>query len=643
MRMEGEPHKRLKLSIEPVKEDDLLRISKTGEFELESKNSASFSVKVLKVDFSGKNGRNAEGKASPSANPDNNEDASDAGEKSSKTNTSQTSRNKVAETQDWKWQPVLTNLIKAKSEVDITADLLRLIQDKEYMVLDDAFLTMAPFKDARKPSAALRMATKRQQFTSASKILKQSADRLALAVQQDADYFVQTKELQRHWLLKLRKNNDIVLDLSLRSCGSTFSYQGEFPVVKRPIQASASGGRAITFVLPPEISKTKSMFCCLETRRCNHPQRSKPPVMPLTCAPTKQNSAISRLRRTQHFLFSQGLYSHLSQTSTGLTSVPISTSGNAIRMEVDTHTKLLIQLCSSDSKELVNNDLTANGNIPACRNNCMAMNSYNSTMSVILHTLARKEQSLSYLTSHAPPLHHASTTHHSFSPSKEYWTPGSPILSLLFDVIKHVSYCRQVQSKLEAFSAVSSDPTITVHWQSTNCLNTSYATVNLRVADMLLSNDGAEFRSFSLTVHQTHLRVITESGDTYDFSVDELTSFLVTQLATVQMDAMVVSARELGWTLLQKDTSRQCVSSHFSLVIRKGTCVLSIKLIPNTESLYTDVDVDRVSLDPTLSLLPSKVDDMFALCKVAQNSRLFWDTTSNTSLKEKLVLLLLQA
>ncbi|KNC87046.1 hypothetical protein SARC_00792 [Sphaeroforma arctica JP610] len=51
--MEMPPSKRIKLSVEPSVQDGLLRIGDDGNHEYESKDASSFSVKVLKVDFSG--------------------------------------------------------------------------------------------------------------------------------------------------------------------------------------------------------------------------------------------------------------------------------------------------------------------------------------------------------------------------------------------------------------------------------------------------------------------------------------------------------------------------------------------------------------------------------------------------------------
>ncbi|KNC87045.1 hypothetical protein SARC_00791 [Sphaeroforma arctica JP610] len=547
----------------------------------------------------------------------------------------------LSEVKEWKWQSTLNHLNQAKAETDITADLLKLIQDGNTMVLDNAFLNMAPFKEARKPSAALRMATKRQQFTSASSILKKSAERLSAAVQQDADYFVHTQELQRLWLLKHRRNNQISIDVSLRSCGSDFSGPSELNVIKRPANTRSVAAKAVSFHLPPEMSIPRAIQCYLETKEGT--SQIDMPVLPVTSKQCKQTDTISRLRRTQHFLYAQGLFSYLNQSSTSLSNVPVSSSGNTICIKIDSNRQLVMQLVSAAnagsirSKSAENNDTHTSLSARMPSDIVSATNAmFSSALSIVLHLLARKQQSASHIASHAPPGYDLeqldSHSKHAFSiGSRE---PGSktPILSRFYDIVRHISCCQIVRTTLAHFAEVNSDPTVVIHWLPTNCMNISYATVNLRVAGMLLSNDGAKFRVFSITVDGTQISVVTESGEAYSPSVDELADFLACQLAAVQLDAMVLGARVLGWTLLRKDSSRQCIASQFSMTIRSGMTVLSIKLVPNAETMKISVELSGRTGSATLYGKPAH--KLLALA---------WDYTPERSLREKLSLLLFQA
>lgn len=136
----------------------------------------------------------------------------------------------------WPWDSVRENLRKSLTEICVLSDVLNIVHDKKYLVLDPVSQNQA----TEKPTMSL--ITKKRSLANASDILLRGAQRMEDAVKERTDHGMgqgssardfhsELMILRRRWRLK-RTGTSIMGDLTYRSVGSQFRNPGLFEVTQ---------------------------------------------------------------------------------------------------------------------------------------------------------------------------------------------------------------------------------------------------------------------------------------------------------------------------------------------------------------------------------------------------------------------------
>lgn len=120
---------------------------------------------------------------------------------------------------------VLENIIAARTEIHELSEMLTMVQQQQYLLVEHITAPPQSQPDISKASA-LRLLTKRLQLSAAASTLKECADQLASKKTKDDIFLNQLKELRGRWKLKQRTTRTATtfyVDLSLPIKGYTLS------------------------------------------------------------------------------------------------------------------------------------------------------------------------------------------------------------------------------------------------------------------------------------------------------------------------------------------------------------------------------------------------------------------------------------
>jgi hypothetical protein len=139
---------------------------------------------------------------------------------------------------------VLKNIIAARSEIDGLSEMLTMVQQQQYLLVEHITAPPPSHQDTSH-AAALRMLTKRHQLSTVASKLQQCATQLASRKAKDDVFLGQLKELRGRWKLKQRTRTAMFYaDLSLPIKGYTMS-QDEQASAEVDIMQDSNGDACI--------------------------------------------------------------------------------------------------------------------------------------------------------------------------------------------------------------------------------------------------------------------------------------------------------------------------------------------------------------------------------------------------------------
>ncbi|KAL5008035.1 hypothetical protein ScPMuIL_013616 [Solemya velum] len=458
----------------------------------------------------------------------------------------------------WPWDSVRNKLKAAFTEVSVLLDVLNIVKEKHYMVLDQVSQGSQDSMESRAESRpGVHMLSKKRSLLSAANILMAGSERLRRSqsqaestIKSQSDFHIELLKLRQNW--RLRKVGSAILgDLSYKSAGSRFLQSGTFEVVKcsgeNSIEQEGSAPRMLEVVIPSELEGVA--YIQVEVKPV-------PDAMDLTSAILKMPAGLGqvptdaywqqKLEVAQNVLFCKELFAQLAREAVhAKTSSPHLVVGNQIITNVFPGIQLSIVLCHSTGKD------KKGGSGPHKLE-------HNHVLEHSLHQLLRE---VHYKAINHPPPHPVIGT---LGVSKRRRMAGPSGMSrselqqmmesesLLEQIIKqtrHEVLRLRTMKVLDRLSARLSDPLVACHW---SCLNSSLQSV----VKVMISSYGYEYRmmsqSFILMIGVGSIKAITKEGRTFclSFEGQDLEDLVMWQLSQHHTIVAQTLGKMMGWHLL---------------------------------------------------------------------------------------------
>ncbi|KAL9954998.1 hypothetical protein ACROYT_G042591 [Oculina patagonica] len=461
----------------------------------------------------------------------------------------------------WPWDSVRENLRKSLTEVCVLSDVLNVVRDKKYMVLDPVSQNQAT------PKPTLSMITKKKSLANAADILLRGAQRMEDAVRERADqnsrqggsakdFHSELMMLRKRWRLK-RTGASIMGDLTYRSAGSQFRNPGLFEVTKATraeerSEESTSDNRALEVAVGSDLEGTAEIRVAIMQ---SGEELEIATIRGLMSGfydniPTVIPSWQQKLESAQSNLFCKELFVQLSQGAYNTKeNRPHFVMANEIRAEIFPGTDLCITYsCRKSNSENKSSKLSHKDKAPRAN-----------SLEYALHSLLRKQhhQAHTLLTPHpvtAYPVQGGNKRLCLAGPSALTATEVAPhlqsdgLLETVLNISRHKVLQRRAVEVVDSLKARLTDPCITCHWSSIGCDTTTLASVHItspEVAHLARS-------SFQLRVGVRGIHVVNADGESLDLSThaQDLEDFILSQVCNHRLSVAHSLAQSLGWHVI---------------------------------------------------------------------------------------------
>ncbi|XP_068683703.1 mediator of RNA polymerase II transcription subunit 17-like [Montipora foliosa] len=458
----------------------------------------------------------------------------------------------------WPWDSVRENLRKSLTEICVLSDVLNVVRDKKYLVLDPVSQSQA----TAKPTMSL--ITKKRSLAKAADILLRGGQRMEDAVKERTDHSLgqgsnakdfhsELRMLRKRWRLK-RTGTSIMGDLTYRSVGSQFRNPGLFEVTQATKaedsteQSLATANRALEVTVGSDLEGTAEVRVAIvtsgeeiETATLKGSYNSNFS----TALPLWQQ----KLESAQSNLFCKELFVQLSQEAYNIKgNQPHFVMANEIRAEVFPGTDLCITYhfrknVSEEQPPKTNQDAVPSDQSLVCS----------------LHCLLRKR----HHQVHALPTPRPVTAYPLQGGAKRLCLAGASALTaaevasdlqsegLLEGVLKisrHKVLRKRVEGVVGRLKTQMADPCITCHWSVVGCETTTIATIHITSPEI-----GHIARSsFQLRLGVRCIHVVNDDGLSLDLSihVQDLEDFIMSQVCNHRLSAAQSLAQSLGWRVI---------------------------------------------------------------------------------------------
>ncbi|XP_046418232.1 mediator of RNA polymerase II transcription subunit 17 isoform X1 [Neodiprion virginianus] len=483
----------------------------------------------------------------------------------------------------WPWDSVRNKLRNALTEVCVLADVLSIVKEKKYMVLDPVPQEVPDVKPM------VQVYARKKALSGAGQVLLFGAERLRNCQNELArsratpDFHIELLRLRQNWRLK-KVSNSIIGDLSYRTAGSKYTQTGMFEVTKaeeeekvwssppaspNPNSSSSSNSTpsqshtssnskvnpsALRVTIPSELQgvayievlcqKDQEDLCSANISLLNGGTNSSNADMHWQ----------QKLEAAQNVLFCKELFSQLAREAVHLRApIPHMVVGNQIMATVLPGIQLIIGLCHSTG-----NDKKPSAPPPQ-------KTEHDHVLEHSLHQLLRE-------------VHHKNT-HHSFphpssgpiGPSKRRclagpnaadryelleMTKSQTLLEQIIQQAQHFFMRLRTEYVLDTIAKEVKDPLIVSHWNALNSPTQSCVKINI------LTHGYDTVCRTSLVVHvgEKSLKCVCRDGRVMHMSYEpqELRDLIFCQIYQHQITAVQALAKCMGWQFLAN-------SSHLGL------------------------------------------------------------------------------
>ncbi|XP_008545586.1 mediator of RNA polymerase II transcription subunit 17 [Microplitis demolitor] len=567
----------ISISVEAPNENQIQEITYDGQeiYQAPLTLSESLAKTAQRIDFNKTN-------TSASDTDDfNDESVGDDGENDNKQN----SKESFPQNPLLPFDSIRTKLKNAYTEISVLHDVLAVVREKRYMVLDPI-----P-QEPPEVKAMAQVYARKKALEGATNVLLTAAERLknsrndVAANRSTSEFHVELLRLRQNWRLK-KVSNSIIGDLSYRTAGSKFAQAGIFEVTKADddesavgISKSSSPLSSSQATVPSSSSssspKTSSLRVSIPTELqgvayikvlCQKDQEDLCNFnLNLSAASAKKADSDmhwqQKLEAAQNVLFCKELFNQLAREAIhSHASIPHLVVGNQITASIFPNIHLVIALChglsASDSKK-------SSTSSPSTASTHSAEHDH--VLEHSLHQLLRE-------------IHHKNT-HHSFPhpSSGQFWpskrrclagpsaadrhellemTKNQTILDQIIKQTQHYIMRRRAAFVLDSIAKDVKDPIIVSHW---NALSTP----TLACVKINIWTDGYDTvcrTSLAIYVYEKSFKCVCRDGRVMHMSYEpqELRNLLLCQINQHQILAVQNLAKCMGWQFLAN-------SSHLGL------------------------------------------------------------------------------
>ncbi|KAG1652190.1 Mediator of RNA polymerase II transcription subunit 17 [Nymphon striatum] len=257
----------------------------------------------------------------------------------------------------WPWESIRNKLRSALTEICVLGDVLNIVKEKRYMVLDPVS------REIQDPKRTTQMMSKKKAMSAAGSVLMSGADRLRSSQteisrnQSTIDFHMELVQLRRNWHLK-KAGSTILGDLSYKTAGSRFWHGGVFEVTKAedPQENSSSNPGAIQSALKVTIPSVLEGVSYIQVTISQGDEDCLANVR-LTDTVThafngKGRAWQDRLESAQNVLFCKELFAQLAREAVQLQSkIPHIVIGNQIKVSLFPGINLCTGLCHILNKD----------------------------------------------------------------------------------------------------------------------------------------------------------------------------------------------------------------------------------------------------------------------------------------------------
>ncbi|CAH3112044.1 unnamed protein product, partial [Porites lobata] len=463
----------------------------------------------------------------------------------------------------WPWDSVRENLRKSLTEICVLSDVLNVVRDKKYLILDPVSQNQAT------PKPTLSLINKKKSLTNAADILLRGAQRMEDAVKERADrnsgqtssakdFHSELMMLRKRWRLK-RTGASIIGDLTYRSVGSQFRNPGLFEVTKATnpedtVEQRSTDNRALDVTVGSDLEGTAQVRVAIVTSGKQLEIASIRGLMS-GCHDSRAVGIPSwqrKLESAQFNLFCKELFIQLSQEAYNTTdNRPHSVMANEIRAEIFPGTDLCITYCSQKEDSNQRSFKSAQSQQDTV--------SYDQSLEYALHSLLRKR----HHQAQALPTPRPVTAYPMQGGSKRLCLAGasaltaaevapclqSPgLLEAVLNIARHKVLQKRAAGVIDALKSRVPDPCVTCQWGVVGSETNTIATLHVTSPDV--GDMGRS--SFQLCVGTRGIRAVTNDGLCSDLSTHakDLEDFILSQVCNHRLSVAHSLALSLGWHVI---------------------------------------------------------------------------------------------
>lgn len=635
METSGVRARNVEISVEKLLEQEIEEISRSGEEKYKKPLTLSEELTDLahKIDF----GEEKEI-----------EEEKEEDEESTENKTDQFKPKK------WPWDSVRNKIRNALSEVCVLLDVLQVMHEKKYLVLEPVSQNPEP------PKQAVQMIGKRKSLAKAAEVIRLGAERISQNEEKQkndftelpvlkTDYFSELMKLRQKWRIK-KTGNSITGDLSYKSAGSKFRHPGLFEVKKTqdiPEEDRDDSGCPLTVRVSPDLdgySRVRVTITDLrEEGALTNSEGGDDIKMAKATASNEQNTTQSaskfpdispwqrKLKQAQFNLFCKELFSQISREafqSPNLYSAEI--NGNTIKLQLtkDAYATIIYDNGKEDETYSYESVISGLGNVFEYR------------LQQLLHEKHMKQvDTPTPRPSTAVWLNHGQTvgSYHEFLAKKNAMVKQSEqcLLESFVDELKHIILRKRTNQLLDRLSTEFFDPYISTTWSAQSGPKSSYVTIHLISKRRRL----AHRTSYHLTVGIEQLKLIDMDGNVVALHgrVDELETYFKTQVSVHFTKVALGIFEQFDWTIVQHPNNLAAGVKdglRTSIVARAPTdnCTITLSVSDNHS---VEVHLQKSLADSKDNQILSLLDAKFTKLE-GKAEKLDWSSQHGNTFVEKL-------
>eukprot|EP01137_Pigoraptor_chileana_P012324 Opistho-2@64598 len=538
--------KRLRLSIEPLIDRKIREIDANGEekFDERLKPSERLFRTVQRIDF----GDVVKAFVSE-------EDAA-AGQQ----------RDAPGHRQDGGHQPqdhlknALDHLIHARSELDVTVDLLSLLTRKKYMRLEQIGAAGPPAHNLMVP-----LLSKGKDIATATAALLERSAAMSETISGESRFYRDLLALKRRWNLRL-VNGAAFLDLGYQRAGSSFPEKSEADIGRRKADAEP-----VRVTVSDDISNGRVISVRINFSPHSQPSRNGDSAHMRPSRRTADETAVGFgstlpldgdvvLSRAREALFCKELFGQLGKEAFAATGANASIAGghatvldNRVVVSFDSGASLEISIESPTSTKTEKDKDSADARMKHA-----AISPIEAAMELRLHTLLRKHHAHIEAQRHGGSVYGEVANRTSGAkagaappsavgglPSGAKSSAAPPrILARTAEAFNECAMRFRLECDLDALASIIRDPHIRVHWSTSTAFDGG---VISRARIVIGAEGGRAGRSIVLTLNGDGVEALSENGRPLHLSADDVVPFVMVTCARCLCESASEIARSLMW------------------------------------------------------------------------------------------------